>query len=266
MKDLIFIKWGGSLITNKDKPFTPNLETIQDLANQIRKIKELKPELHLILGHGSGSFGHAVGNKYKTRVGVNTKEEWLGFSEVWFAARELNTFVVKALLDEKIPAITFPPSTFMTSSHRSGNQLFQTTINSALEKNLVPVIHGDVIFDDQLGGTILSTEDIFTFLATYFNPKKILLAGLEEYIWADFPFNTAPIKLITPENFPEIKTNIQGSSSVDVTGGMLEKVRIMIDLVQTFPNTEVSVFSGLIQNCLIEEVLNKPVGTIIKSE
>ena len=266
MKDVIFIKWGGSLITNKDKPFTPNLETIQDLAIQIRKLRELKPGLNLILGHGSGSFGHAVGNKYKTRVGVNSKEEWLGFSEVWYAARELNTFVVKALQDEKIPSITFPPSTFMTSSNRSGNHLFQTTIKSALERNLVPIIHGDVIFDDQLGGTILSTEDIFIFLAKFFNPKKILLAGLEKYIWADFPINTVPIKLITPENFNFIKSNIQGSSSVDVTGGMLEKVRIMIDLVQTFPYTEVSVFSGLIQNCLIEEVLYKPIGTIIKSE
>ena len=38
MKDIIFIKWGGSLITDKDKPFTPNLDTIRTLANQIKKL------------------------------------------------------------------------------------------------------------------------------------------------------------------------------------------------------------------------------------
>ena len=266
MKDVIFIKWGGSLITDKDKPFTPNLDNIRTLANQIKKLIDIKPDSNLILGHGSGSFGHAVGSKYKTRLGVKTRAEWIGFSEVWYAARELNTYVIEALHNEKIPAITFPPSTFMTSTHGQGKLFFQSTIDSAISENLVPVIHGDVIFDDHLGGTILSTEDIFVFLSNFYKPRKILLAGLEKYIWADYPHNTIPIKLITPDNFNIIKTKIQGSSSVDVTGGMLEKVRIMIELVKTYPETEISIFSGLLPNCLLNEVLNEPIGTLIKSE
>lgn len=36
---------------------------------------------------------------------------------------------------------------------------------AALKVGLVPVVHGDVAFDEELGGTIASTETIFSFLA-----------------------------------------------------------------------------------------------------
>jgi isopentenyl phosphate kinase len=41
-----------------------------------------------------------------------------------------------------------------------------------------------------LGGTILSTEDLFTYLAGLLHPEQILLAGNEPGVWADFPKNS----------------------------------------------------------------------------
>lgn len=38
-------------------------------------------------------------------------------------------------------------------------------IQAALEAGVVPVVHGDVSFDEELGGTVASTEEIFAFLA-----------------------------------------------------------------------------------------------------
>lgn len=266
MKEIVFIKWGGSLITDKSKPFTPNLEIIDSLSQQLKKITTENPELNIILGHGSGSFGHSVGNKFKTRAGVRTKEEWLGFSKVWFAARELNSYVMQSLQKQNLPSITFPPSTFLNSSEGKENSVFLQTITSALNANLIPVIHGDVIFDDKLGGTIFSTEDIFFLLSKYFQPSKILLAGIEPYIWEDYPKNTKPIKVINTNTFDKLQSKLQGSSSIDVTGGMSEKVRIMAEIINKFPKTKISIFSGLIPNCLIQEIEDKPVGTLIISE
>ncbi len=266
MKEIIFIKWGGSLITDKSKPFTPNLEVIDSLSQQLKKITTERPELNIILGHGSGSFGHSVGNIFNTRNGVRTKEEWHGFSKVWFAARDLNSYVIQSLQQHNLPSITFPPSTFMNSSDGKENSIFLSTITSALNANLIPVIHGDVIFDDKLGGTILSTEDIFFMLTKYFQPNKILLAGIEPYIWEDFPKNTKPIKLIKTNTFDKLQTKLKGSSNIDVTGGMSEKVRIMTEVIKKFPKTKISIFSGLIPNCLIQEIEDKPIGTLIISE
>ena len=264
MNDLIMIKWGGSLITEKDKPFTPRLEIIQTLAKQIKKLTEIRPDLKIILGHGSGSFGHAVASQFQTRNGVKSVEDWIGFSKVWHAARSLNVIVTQALHDQGVPAVTFSPSSFISSSNGKGFEYFIYPFEKALSTSILPVIHGDVIFDHLLGGTILSTEDIFLFLSNYYQPQKILLAGIEDYIWADFPEKKFPIKSITTRNFDDIKTKIGKSTSVDVTGGMIEKVRLMIDLVKKYPDTKISIFSGLSSDCLIQEVLGETTGTLIE--
>lgn len=42
---------------------------------------------------------------------------------------------------------------------------------AALKAKIVPVIHGDVAFDEELGGTVASTEDIFAYLAREMAPR-----------------------------------------------------------------------------------------------
>lgn len=266
MNEIIMIKWGGSLITDKDKPFTARPEIIQSLTGQIKIILDSNPNLKIILGHGSGSFGHAVANQYQTRSGVNTQKEWIGFARVWEAARKLNNIVMQALLENGIPAVTFPPSACMMSSSGKGIDCFLQPIQSALQSNIVPVVHGDVVFDEVLGGTILSTEDVFLYLADKFKPKKILLAGIEPYIWSDYPDKKIPIKKITTNNFMEIQTKIGHSSSIDVTGGMIEKVRLMLGLVNKLPDTTVSIFSGHSPDCLLREIKGESIGTTIQLE
>jgi isopentenyl phosphate kinase len=106
-KEIIFLKLGGSLITDKDKPYTPRLDKLTDLAREIKTVLDSTPDLLLILGHGSGSFGHTVAKKYGTRDGVKTAEQWQGFAEVRFQAAELNRYVIESLIKAGIPAIPF---------------------------------------------------------------------------------------------------------------------------------------------------------------
>lgn len=40
-----------------------------------------------------------------------------------------------------------------------------------MEAGIVPVVHGDVAFDQELGGTVASTEEIFAFLARELKPR-----------------------------------------------------------------------------------------------
>ena len=108
MTDLIFLKLGGSLITYKNIPRTARSEVIARLAGEIHAIKESDGDVGLILGHGSGSFGHVSAKKYGTRQGVNTTVEWGGFAEVWFQAATLNRILIEALISVGLPAITFP--------------------------------------------------------------------------------------------------------------------------------------------------------------
>ncbi len=241
---LIFLKLGGSLITDKTRPYTPRFSALDDLASQISKALINIPSLQLVLGHGSGSFGHHAASKFGTRNGVSGKEEWRGFSEVWYQASTLNRLVVDALRKADLPVVTLAPLSSVIANNGKILYWNLTPIKACLANNLVPVIHGDVVFDEALGGTILSTEDLFFHLARQLNPARILLAGLEAGVWKDFPARTNLLSEITPSTFNKEALGIGGSEGSDVTGGMLAKVTDMLGLVEQIKGLEVLIFSG----------------------
>jgi isopentenyl phosphate kinase len=220
----------------------------------------------MLIGHGSGSFGHVAGKKYNTRQGVSTQQQWQGFVEVWQQARNLNEIVIKALQQAGLPVMAFPPSASVTS--RDGGIIAWDTapIQAALNAGIIPVINGDVIFDSALGGTILSTEELFVNLQPQLHPSRILLAGLETGVWQDFPKRQVLIPSITPQIFLQMTASIKGSDAVDVTGGMYEKVRSMLSLLNMDPALKILIFSALGPNTLYHALLNKNPGTLIQNE
>jgi len=242
--ELIFLKLGGSLITDKQSPRTARVDIIERISREIAQVMEGNPTLRIVLGHGSGSFGHYSGKTHGTREGVSTLEEWRGFAEVWHDAATLNGLVMNGLRKANLPAVAFPPSSSVFSTDRNITSWDLTPIKTALEKDLLPVVYGDVVFDTRIGGTILSTEDLFLHLACIFKPQRILLAGLDQGVWEDYPKCTKMVKIITPDNYPALLPNINTSEAPDVTGGMKNKVEQMLELSSQIPDLKVFIFSG----------------------
>ncbi|MEN8171309.1 MAG: isopentenyl phosphate kinase [Chloroflexota bacterium] len=240
----IFLKLGGSLITDKTQAYTSRLDVITRLADEIQSVLTKLTDSRLVLGHGSGSFGHITAKKHGTRQGVSSAVDWHGFTEVGYQAAALNQVVMGALQRAKLPALTFPPSGSVITQNGEVNSWNLNPIKKALEAGLIPVVYGDVVFDTQLGGTILSTEDIFTYLAKELDPQRILLAGIDDGVWADYPQCTEIVPRITPENWSSLAPSIRGSAATDVTGGMATKVRQMINLIHEIPSLEVIIFNG----------------------
>ena len=242
--ELVFLKLGGSIITDKTCPYTPRQDKLDALVCEIASLLKAQPEIQLVLGHGSGSYGHTAASHHETRSGVSGSLAWLGFSEVWYQASTLNRLVVDALHRCGLPAVTFSPMSSVIA-HDGSVSIWNThPIQSALTNGLLPVIHGDVVFDEIRGGTILSTEELFIYLARELLPKRILLAGLETGVWADFPVRKHLLKEITPKNFAQQVAGIGAAEGMDVTGGMFSKVTKMLGLVEEIPSLEILIFSG----------------------
>jgi len=263
-KHLAFLKLGGSLITDKNKPSTALPECIDRIAGEIATAREQVPGFRLLLGHGSGSFGHTPAKKYNTRAGVSTREEWSGFAEVWQKARALNQVVTESLTSAGLPVIAISPSSTVTA--RKGKVLSWdiSPITGALNAGLIPVVFGDVVFDTELGGTILSTEEIFYHLAGLLEPARILIAGIEAAIYADFPQNTIVIPEITPQTYPALLEKIRPSAYTDVTGGMAAKASSLVTLAEQLPGLQAWVFSGVEPGSIFQALVNLPLtGTLI---
>ena len=262
-KELVFLKLGGSLITDKNKPYTPRLDKLAELAQEIKTVLELNPDLILILGHGSGSFGHTAAKKHGTREGVRTPEQWLGFAEVRFQAAQLNHHVMEMLLKAGVPATSFAPSSSMVADDRKVTHHNILAIRKSLGAGVLPVVYGDVAFDETRGGTILSTEDVFAFLAEQLSPSRILLAGIEAGVWENFPARTRLVKQIKLSDYERTRAGIGGSASTDVTGGMKAKVEEMLALIQKTKKLTVQIFSGEEQGCLSRALQGENMGTLL---
>lgn len=262
---LVFLKLGGSLITDKTKEQTPRLDVLNRLADEIAAARHADPDQRLVLGHGSGSFAHVPARKYGTRQGVQGADGWHGFVQVWRAAAALHRLALDALERAGLPAISFPPSATVWMKGGLLQDWDMRPIEAALSAGLLPVVYGDVAFDAALGGTILSTEDLFDALAVRITPQLVLQAGLEPGVWKDFPACTEAFLELTPETISKEGTAIGGSATTDVTGGMIAKVRHSLRLVERYPGLQVRIFSGYVPGNVQRALAGEPVGTLIHS-
>jgi isopentenyl phosphate kinase len=219
--------------------------------------------LRLLIGHGSGSFGHVAAQKHHTRDGVQGQAGWLGFAEVWREARALNQIIVEGLTAAGVPVIAFPPSAFMLARDGLPAGWHLDGLEHALNAGLVPLVNGDTVFDTIRGGTILSTEDVFSALAHALSPKRILLAGIEGGVFSDFPACTQRIGHISTASAASVLKDISGSASVDVTGGMRQKVELMLHLAKQIPGLEALIFSGDIPGNVHNALTGAIIGTRI---
>ena len=263
---LYFLKLGGSLITDKTIPHTLRAETLKRIASEIADGLQYRQDLQLVIGHGSGSFGHMPASKYGTRDGVDSAEKWWGFVEVYRDARALNQMVLEALLDAGLPVIAFPPSAGVIAEDGKIRSWDLQPMQAALTTGLIPLINGDVIFDTGRGGTILSTEELFAHLATQLAPRRILLAGIEAGVWEDFPACTRLVETITSASYHPASPGLTGSAAVDVTGGMRQKVEIMLELAKTIQGLETLIFSGEEAGLVYQAVLGDLPGTCVRAE
>jgi isopentenyl phosphate kinase len=190
---------------------------------------------------------------------------WQGFAEVWYQASRLNRYVLQALHEAGIPAMTFSPAASVWADNGKVAQWDLSHMEVALENGIVPVVHGDVIFDKSKGGTILSTEELFEHLAREMHPQRILLAGLEEGVWADFPARRHKVRKVTRESFNEISQSTGKATGADVTGGMESKVRQMLELAEAVPGLSIQIFSGESPENLKKTLLGEILGTIIEA-
>ncbi len=240
--ELVFVKLGGSLITDKRREVTPRLDVIRALARELCAALHSNPGLQVLLGHGSGSFGHWEASRYDTRHGVNTQAGWQGFAQVGAAAARLNRIVVDLFLEEGASIISLQPAASALADAGAPIELALEPLRRALEAGLIPLIFGDVAFDRAWGGTILSTEDLFTYLVPRLRPTRILLLGNAPGVLDD---NRAVIPTITPATYPQIAPYLHGSGGVDVTGGMADKVARMMALVQQTPGLSAHILTGI---------------------
>jgi isopentenyl phosphate kinase len=271
LSELVFLKLGGSLITDKNRESTPRPEIIRRVAQEVHQALEAWPDLRLVLGHGSGSFGHFVGRRYGTRQGIRDESSWRGYAETGAAAARLNRLVTDTFLAAGVPVLSVQPSASARCHDGELLSLDIQPIKIALAHGLVPLVYGDVALDEVRGCTIISTEQIFVWLARQLHPQRIILAGIVDGVFDRDPLQDTAAQLIpeiTPATFPTIEQQLAGSHGVDVTGGMLSKVGEMLSLIEQQPDLKVYLITGQEPGRIVQALLRQESmgGTVLHAD
>ena len=255
----LFVKLGGSLITDKSTPYTARLEVIERLGGEVHRARS-QSSLQLVLGHGGGSFPHVSATRYHTADGVVDHRSWEGFVKVHQDAARLNTIVCEALTKAGELVMPVQPSSACVASAGRIVRWDPGTLQRFLQAGLIPVPYGDVCVDRQQGCCIISTEEIFRYLAGLLRPGQILLVGKVDGV-LDANGNVVP--LITPQNFDKLRRSLAASDGIaDVTGGMLHKVERALEMGAT-----VRIINGLVPGRLYRALMGEEVqGTELTAD
>lgn len=261
MKEIILIKFGGAALTEKEIPCTICRDTMDRLVKQLSRCSD-RFQGRIVLGNGGGSFGHYYATEFDLVHGADTPKKLMGLCLGKAGNAYLNGELIQSLLQHQIPACACPITSLF--SEESEHLEIWTQVLSYLECGVLPVVYGDIINSGKQGCRIISTEAIFLSFARMLarNPDmgyrigKIIFCtdrgGVE-----DVQGNVIPV--IERKNFKDWDIFWNSTKGYNVTGGMLEKVRIAFAL-----QCPVQIINGNLPDGL-EKVLDGDldVGTVI---
>ncbi len=236
---MIILKIGGSILTKKD---SVEPEVDYDNLNRIaREIGEsLKPEnitedLHdgLILIHGAGSFGHPPAEKYKINDPI-TDEDYpykkLGFAEIQNQVKKLNSIICDVLIEHNVPVVSIPPSAFVTTNDKRVYNFNLKLIKKYLNEGYVPVLYGDIVLDEKLKMAIISGDQVLQYISKFLNSDSIVLGTDVDGVYTKNPKKHDDAELINVLNSLEQIKFLESTDNIDVTGGMVGKVKELLSL------------------------------------
>ncbi|MDR2623803.1 MAG: isopentenyl phosphate kinase family protein [Methanobrevibacter sp.] len=268
---MIILKLGGSILTEKDslKPKI-NLDNLNRIAIEIGdflKDHDLKDE-GLIIVHGAGSFGHPYAKKYRIGEPFPDSEypkKRIGFSITHNSVNGFSGVISEYFIENDIPAISIPPSSIIKSSNKRISYFNLDLIKDYVFQGFLPVLYGDVVLDDTLKMTVISGDQILSYLAKNLIFEKVILATDVDGVFNKNPKLYDDAKLIKVLNSLEDLDSFDSTTNVDVTGGMFGKIQELIELADL--GVESMIINAQTPSLIINALKGIEVkGTLIKSK
>ncbi|MDH5402920.1 MAG: isopentenyl phosphate kinase [Candidatus Heimdallarchaeota archaeon] len=218
----IIVKLGGAAITNKNKDFSFNGIVVDRVMEEIKNSNS-----KVILVHGAGSYAHNIAKHYRLTDKTVTPNA-LSISLIRTSLETLHKQILDSANDFELPVFSLPISSIL-SYHQNDYSFYINSLKAVMNKNMIPVLYGDVITHDKIDFQVISGDFIIQLLCDVLGPSSIsnIIFGTN----VDGVFNKDPIhldaKLIDTININEFDTildQVGGSTSTDVTGGMRGKL------------------------------------------
>jgi isopentenyl phosphate kinase len=224
---IVLVKLGGSVITDKDRPMSPNLRNIRTVAKQLSRALIADKDLRLILIHGGGSFGHYYAKKFglgreKTNGAAPEGLAWTAASMI-----ELHSVVLNVLCNAGVYCGTILPIELLSGLEKklSVSEAGKSRINSLFANGLRPITFGYVNLEGNYS-YIVSGDTIALAIAKSFSVEKAVFVMDVDGVYPTPDLAGEIVEILTRED-----TSVRSSlREYDVTGGIQAKISTGFDL------------------------------------
>ncbi len=264
--ETIILKLGGSVITHKDNnELKAKTDVIRRIAKEIKAARK-DNEFSLIVVHGAGPFGHKLVTDYKIKDGLDSGKDIEGFVRTHNSMEDLNKIIMDIFRAEGLLGFPVQPSACIIQNNkkieRFNTEIVKELLN--LDNRIIPILYGDMVIDKALKASVVSGDAIITYLAREFEVSRILMGTDVKGIFSEDPKinpHAEFIEKIDNSNFDKVLEKVTGANTVDVTGGMKQK---LIELKENLSGIKIVIFNAAEENNVYRVLTGQNIGTTIE--
>jgi len=246
-EDLIVLKLGGSLLTDKSTPYKLREKVIKAVAAEIKECIDLGLIKSLVIVHGVGSFGHPPVLKYNLHKGFRNKDQLISMSKTQQIVNELRKAIAITFIEEKVPINLMHASSMIVGDKMMIVDHAFTSLEGFLSLGMIPLIGGDMMYDNSMGFSVGSGDQLAVVLSRVLHAKKLLFATDVSGVFDKDPKLEEHAQLLKEININEIEqlfSNQNETAKTDASGKMRGKIISLVSIKdQIQEGLEVVIFS-----------------------
>ncbi|SRR5579875_2469758 len=216
------VKLGGSLVTIKAKPLTPNMRAITNLASCLSALRLRKDE-RLFLIHGGGSYGHYYAKKFglSTRF---TKSRPEAIAKICNAMLELHSQILDAFTSNGFYCRSIDSAELLSSGNSTLSGVSKRKVEDYLACGLTPLSYGNVFVSGQ-GARIISGDEVCLALARSLSVSRVIFAMDVDGVYSNPSLEGDVIPILN--SVADVHSRVR---RWDVTGGLGAKLKLGFEI------------------------------------
>ncbi|MFW9843581.1 MAG: isopentenyl phosphate kinase [Candidatus Thorarchaeota archaeon] len=237
-KDLTVIKLGGSLLTDKSKPYEARKSIIESTARELKECMDEGLIESLVVVHGVGSFGHPPVLEYKLHLGYQGPEQFIPLSKTQRVVNEFRYMLTEEFQKVGLPVNLLHPSSMVVAEKMRIAKVFFEPLKGWLSLGMVPLLGGDLLYDTAMGFSVGSGDVLAVELAKQLKAKRLIFAMDVPGIYDDNPHVNPEALLLKEIDIHDISQVLKGMKQigkVDASGAMKGKLAsfgLALDLIE----------------------------------
>lgn len=259
---LYILKIGGSVATQKNRKNLVLRKTLlKNIAKNIKKWIDKNPDIKLILIHGAGGSGHYLAKKYDLANGIlKDAQKHYGAVLSRIANQKLDLKIFSIFAEAGIHAIPVHSGSMIIQKNKKINYLDVDIIKMSFKNNFIPMLYGEMVFDEKLGMSVCSGDASAAFLAKKLKVEKVYFATDVDGVFDKDPHLYKNAKIIKKIKLKDVFSEnilLEKSHNQDVTDGLRGKLRTFQNFFANSFLKKIVIFNGKIASNYADVLNNK---------